>query len=213
LQIARPPGTNLLSAIPAPGAAAAPEYFFTLGIKGLEQPRAVGVVCAFIPGMNRFFTSTRAEEKLVFCVASSRSQAEAVMHRLESEKFPVEHISVVFPNQGALNLPGIGAYIAAGPLLVSLRDATRDSTAGIAAGLAGLGVAELAARRCQSGLEAGNFLLSLHAATGEDIERAERIFSEMGARDICHAEGRPQPERGVGRVHSGLLGWSLPITG
>lgn len=134
------------------------------------------------------------------------------MHRLESEKFPVEHISVVFPNQGALNLPGIGAYIAAGPLLVSLRGATRDHAAGIAAGLVGLGVAEFQARRCQTGLEEGNFLLSLHAATEGEIERAEKIFTELGARDICHAEARPPLERAA-RIPAGLLGWSLPITG
>jgi hypothetical protein len=162
--------------------------------------------------MNRFFPSTRAAEKLVFCIASSRPQAEAIMHRLESEKFPVEHISVVFPNQGALNLPGIGAYIAAGPLLVSLRGATRDTAAGIAAGLVGLGVAELPARRCQTGLEEGNFLLSLHAATAEEIDRAEKIFAGMAARDICRADGRPRAERGE-RADSGLLGWPLPIAG
>jgi hypothetical protein len=162
--------------------------------------------------MNRFFSPTRSAEKLVFCVASSRPQAEDVMHRLESEKFPVEHISVVFPNQGALNLPGIGAYIAAGPLLVSLRRVTRDSAAGIAAGLAGLGVAEGSAGRCQAALEEGNFLLSLHAVTAEEIDRAEVIFREMGVRDICHAEERSPVEQG-GRVHSDLLGWSLPIPG
>jgi len=159
--------------------------------------------------MNRLFASSRQPEKLVFCIASSRSQAEAVMHRLEAEKFPVENISVVFPNQGALNLPGIGAYIAAGPLLVSLRDAARDNAAGISAGLLSLGVSEPQARRCQCGLEDGNFLLSLHAASDEEIERAEKIFLELRARDICHSgEGRAAEAR---EGQAGAVAWSLPI--
>ena len=158
--------------------------------------------------MNRFFAPTRTAEKLVFCVASSRPQAETIMHRLESEKFPVENISVVFPNQGALNLPGIGAYIAAGPLLVSLRNATRDQSAGIATGLAALGVDEVPAQRCQAGLEEGNFLLSLHAATDEEIARAEKIFTELAAHDICHAE--PRPKAGApDRATAAFLNWSL----
>ena len=134
------------------------------------------------------------------------------MHRLESEKFPVEHISVVFPNQGALNLPGIGAYIAAGPLLVSLRGSSRDHAAGIAAGLIGLGVGESQARRCQSGLEEGNFLLSLHAASDEEIERAEKIFGELKARDICHAGERPAAEVRR-RPEAAIVTWSLPVAG
>jgi hypothetical protein len=162
--------------------------------------------------MNRFFAPSCRAEKLVFCVASSRPQAEAIMHRLEAEKFPVEHISVVFPNQGALNLPGIGAYIAAGPLLVSLRAATRDDAAGIALGLAGLGVAEAHARRCQGALEAGNFLLSLHAASDEEIERAEKIFAALEARDICHASERTE-ESGRARERAALMGWSMSMAG
>jgi hypothetical protein len=163
--------------------------------------------------MNRFFSSVaRKAEKLVFCVASSRPQAEAVMHRLESEKFPVEHISVVFPNQGALKLPGIGAYIAAGPLLVSLRGATRDHSAGIAAGLVGLGVGEAQARRCQHGLEGGNFLLSLHADTAEEIDRAEKIFRELETRDICHSSERAVAEANP-EAAAALVGWSLPVAG
>jgi len=132
------------------------------------------------------------------------------MHRLESEKFPVENISVVFPNQGALNLPGIGAYIAAGPLLVSLRGATRDHTAGLAAGLVGLGVGESQARRCQSGLEDGNFLLSLHAGSDEEIARAEKIFTDLAARDICHSGDRPAAEARP-LTEAPLVRWSLPV--
>jgi hypothetical protein len=162
--------------------------------------------------MNRFFFPSRQAEKLVFCVASSRPQAEAVMHRLEAEKFPVEHISVVFPNQGALNLPGIGAYIAAGPLLVSLRAATRDDAAGIGAGLASLGVAEAHARRCQSALEDGNFLLSLHASSDDEIERAERIFTLLEATEICHVSDRPS-DGCRNRERAALLGWSMSAAG
>ncbi len=162
--------------------------------------------------MNQFLAFERLVEKLVFCVASSRPQAEALMHRLEADKFPVENISVVFPNQGALNLPGIGAYIAAGPILMSLRGASRDDTAGIAAGLMALGVAESQARRCQSALEDGNFLLSLHASTDEEIARAEEIFASLRARDICHSGVHASADLPA-RNRAAPLGWPMSVAG
>ena len=135
------------------------------------------------------------------------------MHRLESEKFPVEHISVVFPNQGALNLPGIGAHHRRrSPASFPPRRDPRQLRGALGDGLVGLGVSEPQARRCQRALEDGNFLLSLHAVTDEEIARAEKIFTELDTRDVCHAD-----ERAPAEVRSGgqdaLFGWSLRVAG
>lgn len=107
------------------------------------------------------------------------------MRRLEAENFTDDHISVVFPDTGALTIPGLGAFIAAGPIIDALRAATHESSAGLASGLTRLGVGAGRARRCQERLEDGNFLLSVHAATEEQAGRAKKIFADMGAQDIC----------------------------
>jgi hypothetical protein len=110
------------------------------------------------------------------------------MRRLEAENFTDDHISVVFPTTGALRLPGLGAFIAAGPIIAALHRATSEVTAGIAAGLAALGVGQSQAQRCQAQLEDGNFLLSVHAASETEAERARQILRAMGAQDICEPE-------------------------
>jgi hypothetical protein len=128
----------------------------------------------------------RLRKKLLFCVAPSRRHAEVIMHRLEAEKFTDDHISVVFPNTGALNLPGLGSFIAAGPLIDSLRAvAEGGSCCGIASGLIRLGIDAVKARRCQEKLEGGDFLLSVHTATSEEADRARKVLTDMHAQDVC----------------------------
>ena len=109
------------------------------------------------------------------------------MHRLEAEDFTDDHISVVFPDTGALTIPGLGTFIAAGPIIDALQSAADERSAGIASGLIRLGLAAVRARRCQEQLEDGHFLLSIHATTSEQASRAKQILADMGALDICAA--------------------------
>ena len=53
------------------------------------------------------------------------------MHRLEGENFPDERISVIFPDAGATVLPGIGPFIAAGPIIATLSAASEAVSQGI----------------------------------------------------------------------------------
>jgi hypothetical protein len=127
---------------------------------------------------------------LLIAIVSCRRQAEAIMHRLESENFADERISVVFPDRGALELPGLGAFIAAGPIIAALGASTGESAVGLAGGLIGLGIPASKAECCQQRLTEGKFLLSVHVVSDAESDRARRIFSEMGAEDICSpAEG------------------------
>ncbi len=119
------------------------------------------------------------------------------MRRLESENFTDDHISVVFPTTGALRLPGLGAFIAAGPIIGALRRATSEVTAGLAAGLAALGVCPEKARRCQARLEEGKYLLSVHAASSSEAERARQILAAMGAQEICATAEAEVPAAGL----------------
>jgi len=87
---------------------------------------------------------------------------------------------------GALLIPGVGPFIAAGPIMAALSGAAVGATVGgIAGGLIGLGFPELEARRYESKIKAGNILLSVHTEGAEEILAAEMIFKDSGAQDIC----------------------------
>ena len=87
---------------------------------------------------------------------------------------------------GALAIPGLGPFIAAGPIMAALSGAAIGAAAGgIAGGLIGLGIPELEAKRYEGKVKEGNLLLSVHTENSEEIKRAKEIFTEAGAQDIC----------------------------
>src|SRR6185503_7427816 len=87
---------------------------------------------------------------------------------------------------GALAIPGVGPFIAAGPLVAAFSGAAIGATAGgIAGGLIGLGIPEIEARRYEGKVMAGNLLISVHTENSEEITRAKDIFKQAGAQDIC----------------------------
>jgi len=86
---------------------------------------------------------------------------------------------------GALAIPGVGPFIAAGPIVAALSGAAVGATVGgIAGGLIGLGIPEFEAKRYEGKVKAGNILLSVHTENGDEIARAKKIFEEAGAQDI-----------------------------
>jgi hypothetical protein len=87
---------------------------------------------------------------------------------------------------GALAIPGVGPFIAAGPIMAALSGAAIGAAAGgIAGGLIGLGIPEIEAKRYEGKIKEGNLLLSAHTETSEEITRAKDIFTKAGAHDIC----------------------------
>ena len=87
---------------------------------------------------------------------------------------------------GALAIPGVGPFIAAGPIMAALSGAAIGAAAGgIAGGLIGMGIPELEAKRYEGKIKEGNILISVHAETSEEISRAKEIFKNAGAEDIC----------------------------
>lgn len=87
---------------------------------------------------------------------------------------------------GALAIPGVGPFIAAGPILAALSGAAIGAAAGgIAGGLIGLGIPELEAKRYEGKVKEGNILLSVHTENSEEIKQAKKIFNNAGAHDIC----------------------------
>jgi len=87
---------------------------------------------------------------------------------------------------GALAIPGVGPFIAAGPIMAALGGAAIGAAAGgIAGGLIGLGIPELEAKRYEEKIKSGNILISVHAEDSTEIKRAKEIFTQSGAEDIC----------------------------
>ena len=61
---------------------------------------------------------------------------------------------------GALAIPGVGAFIAAGPIMAALSGAAVGAaTGGVIGGLIGLGIPEIEAKRYEEKLKKGNYLI------------------------------------------------------
>lgn len=87
---------------------------------------------------------------------------------------------------GALAIPGVGPFIAAGPIMAALSGAAIGATAGgIAGGLIGLGIPELEAKRYEAKLKSGNILISVHTENSDEIKLAKDIFTQANAENIC----------------------------
>jgi hypothetical protein len=163
-------------------------------------------------------------KKSVFCITTSREQANRIVDQLKTANFSNNDISVLFPDKGtsrdfahekntkapegavagagtggviggalgwiagigALAIPGVGPFIAAGPIMAALSGvAVGAAVGGIAGGLIGLGIPEIEAKRYEGKVKAGNLLISVHTEDSKEITRAKDIFTKAGAQDIC----------------------------
>lgn len=89
---------------------------------------------------------------------------------------------------GALAIPGVGPFIAAGPLAAAIGGAFAGATVGsIAGALIGMGIPEIEAKRYESKVKDGNILISVHAKNSDEISLAKKILKENDASDICTA--------------------------
>ena len=87
---------------------------------------------------------------------------------------------------GALAIPGVGPFIAAGPIMAALSGAAIGATTGgVVGGLIGMGIPEIEAKRYEGKLKEGNYLIAVHAHDGDQEDRAKAIFEQAGAEDIC----------------------------
>jgi hypothetical protein len=87
---------------------------------------------------------------------------------------------------GLLAIPGLGPFIAAGPLLAALSGAAAGAAVGgITGALVGMGIPEVEAKQYENKVKDGNILISVHAENGERRDRAKEILTHQGASDIC----------------------------
>ena len=86
---------------------------------------------------------------------------------------------------GALAIPGVGPFIAAGPIMAALAGMGAGAALGGAGGaLVGLGIPEYEAQRYEGRVKGGGILLSVHCDNGEWSSRAKKILEAAGVEDI-----------------------------
>jgi hypothetical protein len=175
----------------------------------------------------------------VFCIATSETQAEAIVNQLKNAGFSNNDISVLFPDKrgtkdfahehhtkapegatagvgvggvvggalgwlagiGALAIPGLGPFIAAGPIMAALSGAAvGGAVGGIAGALIGMGIPEYEAKRYEGKVKSGNILVSVHTEDRQQAKRAKEVFQEFGAEDISTAGEADVPRTRTDRV-------------
>jgi len=90
---------------------------------------------------------------------------------------------------GSLAIPGVGPFIAAGPIMAALSGAAVGAaTGGLTGALIGVGIPEYEAKRYEGKIKGGCVLISVHAANSKALDQAKEIFEQAKAEDISSTE-------------------------
>src|SRR5271163_2596429 len=94
----------------------------------------------------------------------------------------------VLAGVGLLAIPGLGPFIAAGPIMAGLAGlGVGGAVGGFTGALIGMGIPEFEAKRYEGRLKKGGILLSVHCDTSDEIKRAKQIIEATGGEDISSA--------------------------
>jgi hypothetical protein len=108
---------------------------------------------------------------------------------------------------GALAIPGLGPFIAAGPIMAALAGAgVGGAVGGVTGALIGMGIPEYEAKRYEGRVKKGGILLSVHSDNSEWTRRGKEVLERTGAEDISSTgetkgdtqnSDKPMPKVGV----------------
>ena len=108
---------------------------------------------------------------------------------------------------GALAIPGLGPFIAAGPIMAALAGAgVGGAVGGVTGALIGMGIPEYEAKRYEGRVTKGGILLSVHSDNSDWTKRAKEVLERTGAEDISSTgetkgdtqnTDKPMPRAGV----------------
>jgi len=89
---------------------------------------------------------------------------------------------------GALAIPGVGPFIAAGPIMGALAGAgTGGVVGGLIGALVGMGIPEYEAKRYEGLIKEGGILASVHCDNSDWVKRGKEILERTGAHDVASA--------------------------
>ena len=89
---------------------------------------------------------------------------------------------------GALAIPGVGPFIAAGPIMAGLAGlGAGAAVGGLIGALVGMGITEYEAKRYEGRVKQGGVLLSVHCETSDEISKGKELLKQTGAEDISSA--------------------------
>ena len=90
---------------------------------------------------------------------------------------------------GSLAIPGVGPFIAAGPIMAALAGAgVGAAVGGLTGALIGMGIPEYEAKMYEGKIKEGNILVAVHSEDSNERKRAKEIFERVGAHDISYTE-------------------------
>src|SRR5271169_56314 len=104
---------------------------------------------------------------------------------------------------GMLAIPGVGPFIAAGPIMGALAGlGVGGAVGGLIGALVGMGIPEYEAKRFEGRIKAGGVLVSVHCDTSDEISLAKELLKATGAEDIASAGEKSMSTHGVEPVGS-----------
>ena len=90
---------------------------------------------------------------------------------------------------GSLAIPGVGPFIAAGPIIAALAGAgVGAAVGGLSGALIGIGIPEYEAKQYEGKIRDGNILISVYSENSDERKRVNDIFERAGAHDISYTE-------------------------
>ena len=95
---------------------------------------------------------------------------------------------------GLMAVPGVGPFLAAGPIMAALGGAAVGAAVGgITGALIGMGIPEFEAKRYEGRIKDGNILIAVHAKDSDEVKKAKEIFENLDAEDISVASESSVP--------------------
>jgi len=89
---------------------------------------------------------------------------------------------------GALAIPGLGPFIAAGPIMATLAGiGSGGVVGGVVGALVGMGIPEYEAKRYEGRIKEGGILLSVHCDNSDWTGKAKDLLKQTGAEDVSSA--------------------------
>jgi heat induced stress protein YflT len=89
---------------------------------------------------------------------------------------------------GALAIPGVGPFIAAGPIMGALAGlGVGAATGGLVGALVGMGIPEYEAKRYEGRVKDGGILVSVHCDNSDWTSKAKDLLRRFGAQDVSSA--------------------------